>query len=316
MNPTLNYQAHMYDQLFSMEIPQHIWVGDHLDGFDADYRNKIFDRLSQAQHNVTVYTGYIVNQQVRQNYPSLNIKYRLLEWMWESLLSYSGHEPIAYKNFICSFNGTGHISRQLLSSALNKMGWFDPRYSTKQFQIDYQTVDGNIQRMAPPGSERFYRKFIISDSDQDFHTKIYGTGPYQRPNHLANLSQLHQRLSSSFLHLVSETMATSYHPFVTEKLLYSVVTRGLFVGYAQPLWHQWVNKFYGFKLYDKIFNYSFDTIINPIQRLVALIEMVSKFQNLSTHDWHDLYLIEQDSIEYNYNHYMSRAYTKTLESNL
>lgn len=313
MTPTLNYQAHMYNQLFSMEIPQQIWVGDHLDGFDNTYRNKIFDRLSQAQKNVTVYTGYIVNQQVRHNYPNLDIRYRLLTWMWESLLSYSDNKPIVYNNFICSFNGTGHVSRQLLSSCLNKMGWFSPEYSTKQFVVDYQTVDGNIQQLSPPGTERFYRKFILSDADQDFHTQIYGTESYKRPDHLTNLSQLHQRLASSFVHIVSETMATSYHPFVTEKLLYSVVTRGLFVGYAQPRWHQWISEYYGFKLYNKIFDYSFDTIDNPIQRLVALVGMIAKFQNLSTHDWHDLYLIEQDSIEYNYNHYRSRGYIKTLE---
>ena len=43
------------------------------------------------------------------------------------------------------------------------------------------------------------------------------------------------------------------------------------------------------------------------------MSMVSKFSNLSIADWHDLYLIEQDTIEYNYEHYFSGNYLKILE---
>jgi hypothetical protein len=97
-------------------------------------------------------------------------------------------------------------------------------------------------------------------------------------------------------------MATSYHPFVTEKIFYSVATRGLFVAYAQPGWHAHVEKYYGFKTYNKIFDYRFDNIQNPVERLVELIAMLYKFKHLSKADLHDLYLIEQDTIEYNYDH--------------
>jgi hypothetical protein len=108
-------------------------------------------------------------------------------------------------------------------------------------------------------------------------------------------------------------MATSYYPFVTEKFLYSVVTRGLFLAYAQPGWHAHLEKYYGFKRYTKLFDYRFDLIQNPVERLVELMSMISKFSVLSVHDWHDLYLIEQDTIEYNYNHYYSKDYLKCLE---
>ena len=57
-----------------------------------------------------------------------------------------------------------------------------------------------------------------------------------------------------------------------------------------------------------------DTIQNPIKRLVELMSMVSKFSKLSTDEWTDLYLIEQDTIEYNYNHYFSKQYLACLKT--
>ena len=107
-------------------------------------------------------------------------------------------------------------------------------------------------------------------------------------------------------------MATSYYPFVTEKFLYSVVTRGLFLSYAQPGWHSHVEKYYGFKKYTKLFDYRFDNIENPVERLIELITMISKFEKLTPVEWHDLYLLEQDTIEYNYDHYFSGAYHEQL----
>jgi len=112
---------------------------------------------------------------------------------------------------------------------------------------------------------------------------------------------------------VSETMATSYVPFVTEKFLYSVVTRGLFLSYAQPGWHAHVEKYYGFKRYTKLFDYQFDTIQNPVERLVELMSMISKFSILTIDDWKDLYLLEQETIEYNYDHYFSGSYLTKLK---
>jgi hypothetical protein len=108
-------------------------------------------------------------------------------------------------------------------------------------------------------------------------------------------------------------MATSYYPFVTEKFLYSIVTRGLFLSYAQPGWHDHIEKYYGFKKYTKLFDYRFDTIQNPVERLVELMTMISKFSVLSTDDWYDLYLLQLEEIEYNYDHYFSGDYLKCLK---
>ena len=100
---------------------------------------------------------------------------------------------------------------------------------------------------------------------------------------------------------------------MTEKFLYSIVTRGLFLAYAQPEWHQHLEKYYGFKKYTQLFDYRFDSIQNPVERLTELMTMISKFSLLTPHEWHDLYLLEQDTIEYNYDHYFSGDYLKCLK---
>ena len=134
-----------------------------------------------------------------------------------------------------------------------------------------------------------------------------------RFEHDKNIYNLENKLTQSFLHIVSETMATSYYPFLTEKFLYSIVTRGLFLTYAQPGWHAHIEKYYGFKLYTKLFDYRFDSITNPVKRLIELMTMIGKFSKLTTDEWHGLYLLESDSIEYNYDHYFSKSYLKSLK---
>jgi hypothetical protein len=94
--------------------------------------------------------------------------------------------------------------------------------------------------------------------------------------------------------------------------MFSVATRGLFLAYAQPGWHQHVEQYFGFKRYTRLFDYQFDEVKNPVTRLIDLLSMISKFEHLSTDDWYDLYQLESDTIEYNYEHFRSGNWIKHL----
>jgi hypothetical protein len=227
------------------------------------------------------------------------------------LTKYNTHPEIDFKNFVCSFNGSAHVSRKLLTAILQRFGYYNTEYCSKNFTFSVGMLDGHIADYVSD-QNNFYRKFFIDNNSDVFFNTINSFGHVQY-NHEKNIYNLESKLTQSFLHIVSETMATSYVPFVTEKFLYSVVTRGLFLAYAQPEWHDHVEKYYGFKKYTKLFDYRFDAIQNPIERLVELMCMISKFSKLSCHEWHDLYLLEQETIEYNYDHYFSGDYLKSLE---
>lgn len=296
-------------------LPTEVTIQDHLYGYSSNMTNPVFDQLDaiarQQNKNISVEYHSIVDNSISLHYPNLHIKFNA---DWQNSLNlakfhdYNIHPEINYKNFICSFNGTPHVSRKLLVSIIEKFKWFDPAYSSKNFSYDSLTIDGHVSDYT---TDQIYHKFFLNPNE--FNQTIYTFG-HIRSDHKSNIYNLERQLTESFLHIVSETMATSYYPFVTEKFLYSVVTRGLFLAYAQPGWHNHLEKYYGFKPYTKLFDYRFDTIKNPVERLVELMCMISKFSMLTPSDWRDLYLLEQDTIEYNYDHYFSKKYLEVLKS--
>ena len=304
-----------YESLRTLHFPdnENIDLIDHLGGFDATLKNLVLDTLVARKFPNSIYLQYCVDPILKNQYKTIDIKFSTRLQDPISLAhfdAYNIHPDINYKNFICSFNGTSHVGRKLLVSILQKFKYFDPMYCSKNFSYSTEVIDGHINDYV--NHDSFYNKFFISDDSQEFFQTKYSFG-HGRYNHGNNIYTLENRLTESFLQIVSETMATSYYPFVTEKFLYSVVTRGLFLSYAQPGWHSHVEKYYGFKKYTKLFDYRFDNIENPVERLIELITMISKFEKLTPVEWHDLYLLEQDTIEYNYDHYFSKKYLKHLQ---
>ena len=317
--PSLKIVSCLYEEFDNLtDLPHTFILGDHLYGFDQELNNELLVKLNHyARSHDKQYTIVVDQCYARE----LTVRYDRLtfEHSMEIFLKYGScnkfvdyyvHPTLNFKNFVCSFNGTPHVGRQLLVSILQKFGFFNPSYCSKNFSYSVDALDGHITDYVQT-RDKYYRKFFISDDNEDFAQTINSFGHVQY-QHDKNIYNLENRLTESFLHVVSETVATSYYPYVTEKFLYSVVTRGLFLAYAQPGWHDHVEKYYGFKRYTKLFDYRFDTIQNPVERLVELVTMISKFGILSADDWRDLYLLEQDTIEYNYNHYFSQDYLKCL----
>jgi hypothetical protein len=292
-------------------------VGDHLGDFDSKFFSPILDLavdIARKKNIKIIDTAYFFDKRISALYPDIDFCYKqsLVGGMgWESLTEYHIHPEPNFKTFLCSFNGSPHVSRKLLSSILKKFGWFNPKTCSKNFTCSVDAVDGHIRDYVPD-LHHYYRKFFISDQHEQFLSSVYTFG-HVRFDHKRNIYNLESKITKSFLHIVSETIATSYYPFVTEKFLYSVVTRGLFLAYAQPGWHDHLERYYGFRKYNRIFDYRFDTIQNPIERLVELMSMISKFSVLSSDDWRDLYEMEIDTIEYNYDWYFSKKYLKQLE---
>jgi len=305
--------------LSAKRLPDKIYLADHLWGFDSNYSNIFFDSINARaiQEGVcptVVYPNFLPSH-IKTKYSNLNTKYVLNLFHKNCISQFLGYRnppQIDYQNFICSFNGVGHVSRQFLTAALAQRGYFNPATVSKNFSFTANTIDGNLQHHAG-NQERLLRKFFFFDGCEEFFEKQYSFGHVQfdHGNNVKNLSGI---LTSSFVHVVSETLATGYIPFVTEKLLYSVSTRGLFVAYGQPGWHTLVEEYWGFKNFHKIFDYSFDTIKNPVERLVTLITMLSKFEGLSQADWYDLYDLEKDTIEFNYDHLYSGKFWNRLLS--
>lgn len=296
------------------QLPEQILLADHLGGFDKHYNNALLSRIDRCgqkqRRKIQIYYFDVFSDSVQKLYPNLEF-YRIWpaasKTLFDSFLDYRIHPIVTYKNFLCSFNGSPHVSRKLLVSALQRWGYFNPETCSKNFSYTADELDGHLGDYLDIDQHRFFKRFFIGPDSQEFFQRIYSFG-HVRFDHAQNICGLENQLTNSFLHLVSETQATSYYPFVTEKFLYSVVTRGLFLAYAQPGWHEHLERHWGFRGYNRIFDYTFDTVQNPVERLVDLISMISKFSVLSTDDWRDLYEMEYDTIEYNHDHYFSGKY--------
>ena len=294
-----------YDRLLDGSITDHVQLHDHLNGFTENLDNDILDYLKQ--HDINHEWHQVLSPELQNKYPGCRFNADTQHQLnFRHFYDYRMHPDNNITKFVCSFNGEPHVGRQLLVSILHKFGWFNADTCTKLFVIHKDKIDGYIK-------SALYNKFFSFDSS--FLNTRYELGGHEnyRFTHNKNIMELQKPLTESFVHVVSETMSQSHYPFVTEKFLYSIITRGLFVAYAQPGWHAHIKDYYGFKLYDRIFDYSFDSVVDTVERLVKLIEMLHKFSILSTDDWTNLYEMEVDTINYNYDHYHSKAYVPLLK---
>ena len=291
-----------------------VQIPDHLGGFNSRYQSPVLDRvINQAGTKpVVVITEYIVDHRIRDRYPTLDFRFDYEEHrrVLDHFTEYTMHPERSFDNLVCSFNGSAHVGRQLLVSALHKLNLFDPAYCSKNFASTADQITGHIVKYVGD-EDRYYNKFLVS-TDAEFNQSIYSFG-HDRYNHSQNIHTLENPLTQSFVQIVSETRAEDYYPFYGEKFLYSVVTRGLFVAHGQPGWHAMLETCYGFKSYSRVFDYRFDSVLNPIDRLLELMTMISRFRNLSASDLSDLYQLESETLEYNYDHYFSGNYLKCLE---
>ena len=317
--PFSDYNMLLADQL-DVSGSEELSVYDHLNDFDSNGNNKILHKLNSISNNRIVRTQYTLPDSVRILYPNLKLCYyhhtqlltaRLFEVFDLSTIKQYNK---TFDNFICSFNGSDSVSRQFLISALCKFDWFNKEFSSKNFAYSINRLDGNISHFfTNPEQEKFYRKFIIDESLTEFYNSQHGFD-YTQFNHNRNMNILVNKISSSCIQIVGETAGTFRFPFITEKFLYPVIAKTIWISYGQQGWHRQITELLGFRLYDKIFDYKFDDIENPVVRLIEMLSMLAKFEKLTKLDWHDLYLLEQDTIEYNYDHYFSKQYLTSIKN--
>jgi hypothetical protein len=308
-----NNYGEVYDSIDTLESV--IEIPDHLGGFDSDMNNALLDFLNNyaIKHDkiYTVVIHILLRREIKAKYSNIQFGYKIPVYMWKAFDSYTVHPPQNYKNFICCFNGAPNPARKCLIAILKKFNYFNTEYCSKNFAFSVDELDGYIADCVGD-RQPFYNKFFISNNSDEFFQTVYSFG-YDKFQHGKNIYNLESKLSESFLNIIGETIPQSYHPLVTEKFLYSIVTRGLFLTYGQAGWHDFLEEYYGFRNFRKIFDYSFDQIQNPVERLVALMSMISKFSHLTPAEWQDLYQLEYDTIEYNYNHYFSGKYLEYLK---
>jgi hypothetical protein len=276
---------------------------DHLLGFDSTYYNKI---LTELPAGLTVYTEYILSPEIKNQYPTLNLKFdaelMIVGNCLDQITTISQDFVVPHRQFIpevsdlrlthflCCFNRSAHIGREWAVSWLHHLNWFNDQYCSKHFPIQHHFCHTHPELKAQYQHHKFDQTFLDSVVAFDYN----GTSI----DHKSHLQVLSPKIQQCFVQLVTETVAESYCPFPTEKFLYPILNKTLWVAYAQPGYHQFIEHHMGFKRYQT-FDYEFDNIADPLNRLTAITDMLAPFSQLSRLDWHDIYLVEKDTMDYN-----------------
>ena len=155
----INYNN--YNKVMELSTaPAKIFIEDHLLGFDQNYNNKFLNHLNNiATAPCVVWNDQFFNSKVTAKYPNLQFKTNFPNWLWKTLNQYSIHPELNYKNFICSFNGGPHIGRKLLVSTLQKFGYFNTNYCSKNFSYSVNVLSGHVTDYV--SNDNFYLKFFL-----------------------------------------------------------------------------------------------------------------------------------------------------------
>ena len=119
----------MYETLVERDLPDSIWLADHLGGFNSTGFNTLLTKLNTKaqQQNKTYDITYhqILDSDITSQYSNLKIKFSSKfqqEMNFFYFKNYNIHPELTFKNFVCCFNGSPHVSRKLLASTIKKFG--------------------------------------------------------------------------------------------------------------------------------------------------------------------------------------------------
>lgn len=125
-------------------------IRDHLAGFTHDLQSWVLDevvRKVRFQNLGDVYTGYVFDCRISAQYPDINFFYYeppIGGQGWGNLNTYKIHPTQQFQNFVCSFNGSDHVGRKLLTAIPHRFDWFNPETCSKNYDHLQQMKSINL----------------------------------------------------------------------------------------------------------------------------------------------------------------------------
>lgn len=300
----LGQEPHVEVEYEAIEIaPNEYITWDHLHGFDANYRSPTLDMFDSG----VVHTEYIFPEQVKKQYPDLDLRFDATMMIHNNHFdSYQYHiksvPPKITANFVSTFNKSRSDTKQNFLLICYANGWTNSEYCSKFFAISLGYAENffaSINRPPPLGLDDFCQ------TTWQFEMSGYGNAKF-------DLSTLGPKIQQSFIHIVTETIGNSAVPFPTEKLLLPIANQTLWIGYAPAGYHNYVEQNLGFKPYRYI-DYDFDSVVDPVQRLLAIEQVLLELSNMTQQEQRALYDANQDIIEYNYQLIKSGEFIQNLK---
>ena len=208
-------------------------------------------------------------------------------------------ELAGYKGFIYSFNGTNikDVDDRGISSD-KTFKEFTKNLEKTELKWD---TDGNSINSTPVD---YFCKFDMSNDVFNMYNRINFNSPYTLKN---DTDAYHdflpvQEWLESEIDLVCETLTVGrFH--LSEKTCKPLGFSKPFLTIGCMGWYR-VFKELGFKLYDELFDYSFDDIESFRDRHRAIINQIKSILDMDTQILKDKLLIIKDKVNYNNKHFL------------
>jgi hypothetical protein len=123
---------------------------------------------------------------------------------------------------------------------------------------------------------------------------------------LTNLGQ------QSFLHVVSETVFDYPHIFFSEKSVKPIIAQRPFVLLGSPGCLHNLKRL-GFKTFNQYWDESYDTIVDPAERMLAVVDVIDFVCSKSITELQQMCVSMKNILDYNLNYYINEFQEKELE---
>lgn len=194
-------------------------------------------------------------------------------------------------------------------------------FPNKEFKYPIISLNNRPHRHRCVMMDMLAKYNLIDGNAISWHNDIDGTGPYSwkhwdNPRRLMLSDQFPTKLASypppsewdeSFLHIVSECSVRN--TYISEKTWMPIICKKLFITHSKHGFYKNLKNL-GFQLYDELFDYSFDSIIDDNDRCNAVVEQSNLL--ISKGNFSKVYDQLRDKIEYNSNHALRLATNNTI----
>lgn len=118
----------------------------------------------------------------------------------------------------------------------------------------------------------------------------------------------------SCIDLVGESFVDGRSIQITEKTVKPLAYKKPFISIAGRGYHRFLQK-HGFELYDELFDYDFDDIVDAPQRLLEIEKNIKKILKIKTITLHNKIVSMREKLHHNFENFIKIKYKNPIETN-
>jgi len=244
--------------------------------------------------------------QIKDKPDNLNIKWNASNdqgYFWRGYKQCKHLNPIPEKDIehtVCIFNGGYTLKRNAMCLLLYYNNFWNTKYCYKIHmarQASLQLTGKINEKIQSLGASKI-NKFLRSTNNLE-------TTPAK--NYADRVMIQKNVMDKTFINLIAGPNDENniVWPYVDEKIIMPIINKSIWLMFDTDGWYKNLKQFYGFKTFDNIFDYSFDSINDWQDRAINIVDQICVLDKLSRQDQHKLYMDCKHIIDYNYDHLVS-----------